>query len=423
MGSEERKETGQEKRTPAQIRSTAWGCSLIVGALALLVCVLYWEFGRRVTTLNPETYTTLYRLEDGAVGASLNLSAMLEDLHLPDLRGKGTDAALYPDIEALENLQLSLAYGADGTYMEVSLAGNMEVLREYGIVLSPLIYKMETPAYVAPEPEEAFLFSNILSEAPQIIAEGYLTSLLDAYGRGYNLRAVCEEVQRRRDQMGASRFNTEYTAEKTQVSFAVFPKGGRLKNCYRAVYAMKEKEGEKSLYLIVEVQDLSYSAEKGVTFRKSTVTTAESLKAAEDLEGYVQEGCTCTVLYGGGMVHAGRELFDQNGFVRFYGKGTSYRLANGLYWSPTYDLLEEDSIWQLTAGDAHSLVNLLRYARKEIYARHQVRFDESTEREFYRHFTAYNWYEGVYAESEVTLSEAEKANVRLLREIQSLIEK
>ena len=97
-------------------------------------------------------------------------------------------------------------------------------------------------------------------------------------------------------------------------------------------------------------------------------------------------------------------------------------MATGLYWSPTYDLLTEDMIWKLTAADAYSLAKVLRYARKEIYARYHAPFDQKTELEFYNHYRSYSWYSsGVDRSDEMT--ETERANMRLLREIQSLIEK
>ena len=130
-----------------------------------------------------------------------------------------------------------------------------------------------------------------------------------------------------------------------------------------------------------------------------------------------------TKLWGGGVRVNGKNGFDLNGFVRFPNSPTSYRLANGVYWSPTYDLLDEDMIWALTAVDGHSLANLLRYARKEIYARYYTAFDPKTEREFNEHYRAYAWYEPRTPDLSGLMTEAEKSNIRLLREIQSLIEK
>ena len=98
-------------------------------------------------------------------------------------------------------------------------------------------------------------------------------------------------------------------------------------------------------------------------------------------------------------------------------------MANDVYWSPTYDPLDEDAIWSLTAVEGHSLANLLRYARKEIYARYYVAFDPKTEREFMDHYCAYDWYEVRVPDLLGRMTETERSNMRLLREIQSLIEK
>jgi len=85
--------------------------------------------------------------------------------------------------------------------------------------------------------------------------------------------------------------------------------------------------------------------------------------------------------------------------------------------------LDEDAIWKLTAVDGHSLANLLRYARKEIYARYYMAFDPKSEREFRQHYNAYDWYEERKPDLSRLMTETERSNIRLLREIQSLIEK
>ena len=362
------------------------------------------------------------------LAARMDLSALLNACHLPDPRESGLEIGRYPDIQALLSMELQLAYGQDGN-MELSLRADTDTLRRWGIELSPLEFTMEAPAYVAPREKKGSLaVEQEPAEEEKPLTEGYLTSLLDPYGRGYNLRTVCEEVQARRDQAAKSLFKDEYETEKLQLNFIVFPVGQPYRNCYRAVYAIREKTDssakmQKVQYLTVEVLDLAYSSREGVTFRRSSLRMPDTLREAESLSEYEEMGCTCFDLYGGGMRNEERSAFDQNGFVRFFDTATSFQMANGLYWSPTYDLLEEDDIWRLTAVKGHSLANLLRYARKEIYARHYVRFSETAEKEFLNHYTGYGWYEGHFDREDIALSETEKANLRLLREIQSLIEK
>ena len=143
----------------------------------------------------------------------------------------------------------------------------------------------------------------------------------------------------------------------------------------------------------------------------------------EEESRHIPAGGDAIRLSGGGVKVDGRQGFDQNGFVRFPDSPTSYRMANGVYWSPTYDKLDEETVWKLTAVEGHSLANLLRYARKEIYARYYTAFDAKTEREFKTHYEAYEWYEPREPDLSDFMTETERQNIRLLREIQSLIEK
>lgn len=193
-------------------------------------------------------------------------------------------------------------------------------------------------------------------------------------------------------------------------------------NLYRASYtaAFNPGEGQETItvYFTVDLYDL-YRQNGEIGYGATDVT----LHATEDESKELPGNGVATRLWGGGVKVDGKQGFDQNGFVRFPDRPTSFRMANGIYWSPTYDALTEDMIWKLTAVEGHSLANLLRYARKEIYARYYVGFDPKTEREFYEHFNDCQWYEARDPDLNGLMTETEQQNIRLLREIQSLIEK
>jgi hypothetical protein len=216
-------------------------------------------------------------------------------------------------------------------------------------------------------------------------------------------------------------FGNNYDTTKTQTAFIVYTEGRR-KNLYRASYTAtyRPEDGSDpySVWFSVDVYDLS-RRDGQITFAGTDVSMYDSEEESKRLPG---KG-TATKLWGGGVRVNGKNGFDLNGFVAFPGYPTSYRLANGIYWSPTYDALNEDAIWSLTAVDGHSLANLLRYARKEIYARYYSAFDPKSEREFAEHFSKYDWYEAREPDLTMLMTETEKSNIRLLREIQSLIEK
>ena len=294
----------------------------------------------------------------------------------------------------------------------VAIVLSFTVLRN--IPVAPFTYlapvplpQTETPAPVnTPEPAEA---------------DGYLTSLLDADGNGLNLRSVCEAVHSERDLLCKEIFGNNYDTTKTQVAFIVYT-GGRHTNLYRASYTatFRPEDGAEpvSIWFTVDVYDLY---REGGRIRYGSIDV--SMYDSEEESKRLPSSGSVTKLWGGGVRVNGKNGFDLNGFVRFPNSPTSYRLANGVYWSPTYDLLDEDMIWALTAVDGHSLANLLRYARKEIYARYYTAFDPKTEREFNEHYRAYAWYEPRTPDLSGLMTEAEKSNIRLLREIQSLIEK
>lgn len=253
---------------------------------------------------------------------------------------------------------------------------------------------------------------------PAVQQGALLHSLVDANGYGYNLRAVCECVHEQRDNVLKVLYgDAACSFEKLQASFSVDP---NVNNCYQATYrAWLDADGTAPnyAYFFVRVFHLTLG-EFGVQSLSSTASVCRTEKDARKAPFD-----DVTVLSGGGVTVPGKVAFDQNGFLLFPDCPTSYRMANGIYWSPTYDPLDEDTIWKLTAVDGHSLANLLRYARKEIYARYYAGFDERTEREFYEHYTSYPWYRELTPDRTADMTEAELANIRLLREIQSLVEK
>lgn len=389
--------------------------------LAALVLCLILGGKSSPRSIDPSRYTGLYRQEDGSVLCELDVGRILHALYLPDLRESGSDIEDYPDIKALQSLELSLSYGENGN-MDIQLSGDMDTLSEYGIRFSTLNYSLPIPPYTFRQgyswPEEDYLSGER--------QQGYLKALLDENGRGYPLRGVLEEVQRLRDYGGKRCFDS-FRCQKEQSCFLLYPQSSAKHNGYRVVYSIEEgntltDRSPGKRYLSIEVQGLYYDGEKGLVYAKSSYQIHKSLKEAEDLSSFKSSGGKATVLSGGTAVKKG-EAFDQNGFVRFPGKGTSFPLANGLYWSPSYDLLSEEDVWALASYPDMSLIKLLRFVRKEIYARHGGTFQQDRERSFLEHYSACSWYSGTVPQEQTELTPAEQQNIQLLREIQSLLEK
>ena len=416
----------QERRNKRIIRSAWIGTGIVLTVCIAFLCVFFLAKGNR-TVIDLENYVNVGTDAGGNPAVLLDVDAILEDLHLPNPNRPGVNMHDYPDVEALCTAKMHLAYtDKDKDMMRVTIEADTDVLRRYGIEFKASSWDQQVRGFVeggtptpSPTPVEA---TPSASDTPgPKEADGYLTALVDGRGNGLNLRSVCEKIQNERDSLCNELFGNNYDTTKTQVVFIVY-KSGRHQNLYRASYTAvyKPDDGQEpiTVYFTVDLYDLyRYQGEIGYG------TVDVSICGTEEESKYIPDGGTVTRLSGGGVRVAGKVGFDQNGFVRFPDRPTSYRMASGIYWSPTYDALTEDMIWSLTAVEGHSLANLLRYARKEIYARYYVGFDPKSEREFFEHYNAYTWYEVREPDLSALMTETEWQNIRLLREIQSLIEK
>ena len=408
-----------------RIERSAWiGTAAVLLACVAFVCVYVLSRGNR-NVIDLENYVTVGTDAGGNPAVMLDVDAILDDLKLPNPNRPGVNLRDYPDVEALCTAKMHLTY-LEEDRMRVTIEADTDTLQRYGITFAKMSWEQQmkgfvegaTPTPIPMQDSEAAIESA--APTPQT-PDGYLESLLDSEGNGLNLRSVCEKVQNERDLLCQELFNHNVDTTKTQVAFILFT-SGRHKNLYRASYPATFDPGDGQekipIYFTVDVYDL-YRYEGEIRYGATDV----SMYGSEEESKRLPTNGTATRLWGGGVKVDGKEGFDQNGFVRFNDRPTSYRMANGIYWSPTYDALTEDMIWKLTAVEGHSLANLLRYARKEIYARYYVKFDPKSEREFYEHYNSFGWYEAREPDSFGLMTETEQQNIRLLREIQSLIEK
>lgn len=400
----------------------AWILSGIVLGAAVTIAVLIAVRGNR-TEIDLKQYVNVGTDAGGNPAVLLDVDAILNDLRLPNPNRPNVKAADYPEVLALCTAKMHLK-PIDAETVRVTIEADTETLERYGITFTETTWEQQVKGFVAgssptPVPVPPSETPTPTPAPGPKEPDGLLTSLLDADGNGLNLRTVCETVQNERDLLCKEIFGNNYDTTKTQVVFIVYEGGG---NLYRASYTAtyKPEDGAEPIRIYFTVDLLNLYREDGkVLYSDVDVSLFDTEEESKKTPG----GGAVTKLSGGGVRVKGKDGFDVNGFVRFPGYPTSYRMANGVYWSPTYDPLDEDMIWSLTAVDGHSLANLLRYARKEIYARYYMGFDPRTEREFDEHYHAYDWYEVREPDLSGRMTETERSNIRLLREIQSLIEK
>ncbi len=400
-----------------------------LGTVFLLACIaisLFFSL-RPPAVVELRPYVTLGRHASGEPYAEIDRDALLTDLHLPVPNDPPRAAERLPEVRALYEMQLFLSATDQEDVLKVVVLADAETLQRHGIRFDALTWEQpitkraeQGSSIPSPLPDD----SEQATSRPAVGA--YLSALVDGNGDGYNLRAVCERVQQERDALCREKLGDSYKTDKLQVSFSVNTGDARYHNVYQASYrAAVENEDPNlavTIFFRVRLFNLQIAEDGTVTFDSyadvSIQKTEAECKRAPSSSQYRTE-----ILSGGGQRVSGKPIFDQNGFVLFADQPTSYRMATGIYWSPTYELLTEDMIWKLTASDGYSLAKVLRYARKEIYARYYAAFDPQTEREFYDHYRVYPWYYELSPDRTVDMTETERANMRLLREIQSLVEK
>lgn len=396
--------------------------SLGVIALAVVWTVLLGRSSRRTADL--AAYTTLTRTGE-TVTVTLDLDSLLTELQLPNPRTE-PKAARNRAVKALLEMELNAVFTEEPDVMEITARVNEGALKRQGVVLKERTWT--APVKVLPRTaaqEEAPAVAE--GERPRtVLADGYLTGLLDDEGKGLNLRKVCERVHFERDRLAKEIFGNTYVAKKTHLWFIVYPAGSERKNCYRAVYTLTDTSAEGwtigSCAFVVDVADLSYRAGLGVSFAKTDVAIYDTAAEAERLDDVLAQGCAVTELLGGSVRGADRPSFDYNGFVRFVGLPLSHPLPDLTLWSPSSDALEEDDLWRLVGNGEYTMAELLAFVRMEIYARHGYTFPRPEEAAYRTHFAAYSWYSPAEDAPERFMTPTERRNLDLLKEIEDLLD-
>lgn len=218
---------------------------------------------------------------------------------------------------------------------------------------------------------------------------------------GFDQTAVRVAIRKAKEQYYGDRFESGTVLRNY---FAVGTASTPHANCFRIVYDITSTDGPE--YLVADVYDLW--SETGYTAGDVELRTygsrAEAI-ATTDLRDY-----TLYTLNGGSLVfpeNAGVSPFDENGFV----------CAHSVTTALTYD-----ELWDIPATNELTLLQLLAYARNEMFARAGHEFDSSGS--YYRHFSQYDWYE---PSGKVTASElaarwpATASNTSTIKFLESLI--
>lgn len=186
--------------------------------------------------------------------------------------------------------------------------------------------------------------------------------------------------------------------------FAVGSDTSEHTNVFRLVYAVTTSSGTE--YLIADVYDLEY--ETGYTANDvhlSTVNDRSEAKSTDDLRSY-----KVYTLEGGSMVfpeNKDKSPFDKNGLV----------MAKSVT-----DELTTNELWNMPQTSEKTLLDLLGYARNEMFARGGHKFNDGTN--YYKHFSKYDWYKPTGKVSADDLAEiypATRKNISTIKMLEKLI--
>ena len=417
----------QDRRVTFTVKHPGRLAVVVVVSVGIILLAVAWalflgKVTRQVADLS--AYTTLTRTGE-TVTAVLDLDSLLTELELPNPRTE-PKAARNGAVKALLNMKLELAFTEEPDVMAVTVDVNVRALQRRGIGLKARTWTGAVKVLPRTTAQEEVVEAPPEVEKPRtVLAEGYLTSLLDEELKGLNLRKVCEQVHFERDRLAKEIFGNSYVTKKTNLWFIVYPEGSEHKNCYRAVYTLTETGAPEgwsigSCCFTVDVLDLSYRAGL-VGFTRSEAAMYDTLAEAQDLSAEFG-GCTVYELTGGSVVTVGRPSFDYNGFVRFVGLPMSHPLPDGSLWSPSCDPLDEDDLWRLVGNGEYTMAEFLAFVRMEIYARHGYTFPEPEQAALREHFAACSWYTATEDAPERFMTPTERRNLDLVRELEALLE-
>jgi len=407
-------------------------CIMII-ATACVGSALYIITGAYAVTVQLSDYTSLGRNADGVPTAVLDVDAILTDLCLPNPRYGHIRAEDYPDVNALCNLRLSMVYDTAGEEITLNVTGDLRTLLRYGIRLHPVIWTQSLRGIIAedssqaapmttPEPPgESISFPTQTAGSVSRMDMGYLQSPVDLDGYGINLRPVLERAQVERDNAARDWQEDGVETRKLRACFVRDRDATAFHNLYRAVYYIRNTKTGGERWITVDIYDLEWTEQSAVAYAAVLTQSHRTEVQALSRSAFTGSAFSVYELDGSSVSNGKRLPFDHNGLVRFPGMPASYRMPNGQIWSPSFDKLPEDRIWQLTGTGGHSMANLLRYVRKEIGARTGQPFDPESEAEFFAHFSARSWYMPVLNWTEDYLSAEQRENIELLLEIQELI--
>ncbi len=345
-------------------------------------------------------YVRTKRDADGAFQAAVDLKRLMADAGISESLDPEQDAGA----RAIRSLGISCTQRTDGYLLQattiyadtinadlaasgVQIVGTSWVWSEaemeshLGTVEIPAAYVPVTPEAtpeptVTPEPAETTApetpsgtFHDVPGKTPEASATPARNA--DAIDSLYGF----DQTELRKAIRAAKEAKYGSTLESSEIKFnyfAVGNEGTAHANVFRIVYAITTSNGAE--HLIADVYDI----ERETGYRASDVVLTVAIdrnqwRSPEDLKDY-----TVYELEGGSMVfdeNAGKSPFDSDGLV----------MAKSMEETVSFD-----ELWNIPQTKDRTLLQLLGYARNEMFARGGHRFSDTST--YTTYFKQFSWY-------------------------------
>lgn len=373
-------------------------------------------------------YVRTNRGADGTYTAVMDNRAMLIDAGFdPD-----TDPATLLGARALSSIGIDCRKAEDGYHLQItsSLASVMDDLKASGIaygttkwtwndaemaahvgtVTVPETAAPETPmqqasASESPAPETTApttpsgTYNDVPKVTPTATPERNDDAIDSLYG--FDQTEVRKAIRAAKEQKYGS------SIESSEIRFNYFAVGNDSAdhtNVFRIVYYIAMSKGTE--YLVADVYDLE--SETGYTAKDVHLTVEKDrnrAKSTDDLKNY-----KVYTLTGGSMVFEENENespFDSDGLV----------MPKSIKESLSYD-----ELWDIPQTKDMTLLQLLGYARNEMFARGGHKFSDTSN--YYKYFKQFSWYKPtgkVTADDLAKIYPATKGNITTIKFLENLI--
>ena len=171
------------------------GIVLVIAAAAASIALFFTL--RHPAEVDLSRYVSVGKNSLGETASSVDLDALLSDLHYSSSDDRTGILERFPEVRALMEMKLRLSETDDPESVLVTAELDTDTLLNNGIQIKETSWTQQIKGQIASS--DIPLSSPVsvsVSPSPEadfnIVAGIYLTSLADENGDGYNLRAVCE---------------------------------------------------------------------------------------------------------------------------------------------------------------------------------------------------------------------------------------